>query len=109
MPKHHINLVSRGFLNVAVLFEKRWVIQITKVLVDNGDVYFSDFTRAIPELSDRLLSLRLRELGAAGLVEKIDHDGHRPSYKLAQSDQAVQIKKIIQEIEALAQIVAVKD
>ena len=47
------------------LVGKRWTGAILFVLMD-GPTRFSEFKRLVPDLSDRLLSERMKELGAGG-------------------------------------------
>jgi DNA-binding HxlR family transcriptional regulator len=54
------------------LIGKRWNGAIVRSML-SGSVRFSDFLSQIPGLSDRLLSERLRELEAAGVVKRIVH------------------------------------
>ena len=49
------------------LIGRRWSGAILRVLLD-GPTRFSDITGAVPGLSDRLLSERLKELEAEGMV-----------------------------------------
>ncbi len=56
------------------LIGKRWSGAIIWTLRD-GEMRFADLKRAVPGLSDRLLSRRLRELESAGLVERQVEDG----------------------------------
>lgn len=49
------------------LIGRRWTGAILRVLL-SGETRFSDVTAAIPGLSDRLLSERLKELEAEGIV-----------------------------------------
>jgi DNA-binding HxlR family transcriptional regulator len=51
------------------LLGKRWTGLILEVLM-NGAVRFTEMAQAIPELSDRMLAERLKELEAAGLVSR---------------------------------------
>lgn len=51
------------------LIGKRWTGAVLRELL-NGTVRFSDLRAAIPGLSDRLLSERLKELEAEGVVER---------------------------------------
>ena len=62
---------------------KRWAGAILWTLAP-GPLYFAEIAQAVPGLSDRLLSRRLRELEAVGLVERSVHDGTPPrvSYEL---------------------------
>jgi DNA-binding HxlR family transcriptional regulator len=51
------------------LIGKRWTGAIVIVLLD-GPLRFSQIGSAVPQLSDRLLSQRMKELEAWGLVER---------------------------------------
>ena len=50
------------------LIGKRWTGAIVRVLLSSGPLRFSQIAHAVPELSDRLLSERIKELEARGLV-----------------------------------------
>jgi DNA-binding HxlR family transcriptional regulator len=66
------------------LVGRRWTGAILFKLVD-GPLYFRELLVSVPGISDRLLSQRLRELEAQGLVERSVHDGApaRVSYRLS--------------------------
>src|SRR5947207_7323938 len=51
------------------LIGKRWTGAIVGVLF-HGPLRFSEIAQAVPELSDRLLSERMKELEAHGVVER---------------------------------------
>ena len=51
------------------LVGRRWTGAILRALMD-GPLRFSEVAAAIPELSDRLLSERMKELEARGLVTR---------------------------------------
>jgi len=51
------------------LIGRRWTGAILRVLMD-GPLRFSEIGQAVPELSDRLLSERMKELEARGIVER---------------------------------------
>lgn len=52
-----------------VLFNKKWTIQIIRDMFF-GKKHFSEFQENKPELSNKVLSQRLKELCDEGLVEK---------------------------------------
>lgn len=52
------------------LVGKRWTGAIVSVLLAAGPLRFSEVAQAIPQLSDRLLSERMKELEARGVVER---------------------------------------
>ena len=61
------------FHEAVELLGKRWTGAIVHALL-SGPMRFSELTHAVPQISDRLLSMRLKELEACGIVER---DGPR--------------------------------
>lgn len=84
------------------LIGRRWSGAILITLLD-GPLYFRELGGAVPGMSDRLLSQRLRELEAQGLVERCVHDGPpaRVSYALTETGGA--LEPAIRELHAWAQ------
>jgi DNA-binding HxlR family transcriptional regulator len=84
------------------LIGKRWSGAILAVLMD-GPLHFSEIRRAVPEISDRLLSERLKELEAEGLVGRRVIDGApvRTEYSLTKKGQA--LEPALQTLQAWAQ------
>jgi DNA-binding HxlR family transcriptional regulator len=73
------------------LVGKRWTGAILFVLMD-GPTRFSEFKRLVPDLSDRLLSERMKELEAEGIVERrvIDDTPVRVEYRLTEKGEALE-------------------
>jgi DNA-binding HxlR family transcriptional regulator len=73
------------------LIGKRWTGAILFVLMD-GPLRFSEVKQLVPELSDRLLSERMKELEAEGLVERdvIDDTPVRVEYGLTEKGRALE-------------------
>jgi DNA-binding HxlR family transcriptional regulator len=73
------------------LVGKRWTGAILLVLLD-GPLHFSGIRQLVPELSDRLLSERLKELEAEGIVERRVLDGSpvRVEYSLTEKGEALE-------------------
>ena len=73
------------------LIGKRWTGAIVLVLLD-GPLHFSGIRELVPELSDRLLSERLKELEAEGVVERRVLDGSpvRVEYSLTPKGEALE-------------------
>jgi DNA-binding HxlR family transcriptional regulator len=61
--------VCEHFQQAAELLGKRWNPQLVRALLGGG-VRFSDLRAGIPQISDHLLSERLKELEAAGIVTR---------------------------------------
>jgi DNA-binding HxlR family transcriptional regulator len=73
------------------LIGKRWTGAILFVLMD-GPLRFSEVKLLVPDLSDRLLSERLKELEAEGIVERrvIDDMPVRVEYTLTEKGRALE-------------------
>src|SRR5918992_240197 len=73
------------------LIGQRWTGAIVAVLLD-GPLHFSEIRRLVPEISDRLLSERLKELEAEGIVERRVIDGApvRTEYSLTKKGKALE-------------------
>lgn len=73
------------------LVGKRWTGAILLVLLD-GPLHFSGIRHLVPELSDRLLSERLKELEAEKIVERRVLDGSpvRVEYSLTAKGRALE-------------------
>ncbi|WP_225823618.1 winged helix-turn-helix transcriptional regulator [Streptomyces naphthomycinicus] len=83
--------VDDGITRVFQLLGKRWSGPIVAVLVEQP-AYFADLRRAIPGISERMLSDRLAELGSAGLVLREVDEGPplRVSYRLTEAGAALE-------------------
>jgi DNA-binding HxlR family transcriptional regulator len=68
------------------LIGKRWTGAIVSALID-GPLRFGELSRAVPAMSDRLLSRRLRELESEGLVGREVENGSpvRVTYSLTEA------------------------
>src|SRR5918998_780783 len=73
------------------LIGKRWTGAILFVLMD-GPLRFSEVKVLVPDLSDRLLSERLKELEGEGIVERRPSEGvpMRIEYSLTEKGRALE-------------------
>jgi DNA-binding HxlR family transcriptional regulator len=73
------------------LIGKRWTGAIVFVLLE-GPLRFSEVKALVPDLSDRLLSERMKELEAVGIVERrvIDEMPVRVEYRLTEKGKALE-------------------
>ena len=83
--KEEPSAVCPHFHAAIELIGKRWTGAILCALTD-GPLRFAELTRAVPGLSDRLLSQRLRELEGEELVKREVESGHpvRVTYSLTE-------------------------
>ena len=72
------------------LLGKRWTGAIVHVLLP-GAMRFSEIAQAIPQISDRLLSMRLRELESSGIIARRVWEAApvRVEYELTPKGQAL--------------------
>ena len=89
------------------LIGKRWTGAIVGVLLNapaegEGGLRFSEIAQAVPELSDRLLSERMKELEARGVVERRVLSGPpvHVEYRLTEMGRA--LKPALDELRAWA-------
>jgi DNA-binding HxlR family transcriptional regulator len=86
------------YQHAAEIIGKRWTGVIVRALI-TGHTRFSDIARTVPGVSDRLLSERLKELEAEGIVTRTVTDSHpvRVDYALTEMGRA-----LIPVVEAVA-------
>jgi DNA-binding HxlR family transcriptional regulator len=83
------------------LIGKRWSGAIIWALAD-GPMRFADLKRAVPGLSDRLLSQRLRELETAGLMSRTVEDGLPVKVTYELTEKGLALKPSIQTLREWA-------
>ena len=73
------------------LVGKRWTGAILSVLMD-GPLRFSEVRALVPDLSDRLLSERMKELEAEGIVERqvVEGTPGHVEYRLTSKGRALE-------------------
>jgi DNA-binding HxlR family transcriptional regulator len=84
------------------LIGKRWAGAILWALCERPH-YFGELSLAIPGLSDRLLSRRLRELESEGLVERSVHAGSPARVSYALTDKGEALAPAIHKLDEWAQ------
>ena len=79
------------FHEAVELVGKRWTGAIVHALLP-GPLRFSELAQAIPQISDRLLSMRLKELEGLGIVERHVCEGSpvRVEYALSPKGRALE-------------------
>lgn len=84
------------------LIGRRWTGAIVSVLINASTLRFGEIAEAVPELSDRLLSERMKELEARGLVVRTVCAGRpvRVEYSLTEMGRA--LAPAIAEVERWA-------
>jgi DNA-binding HxlR family transcriptional regulator len=83
------------------LIGKRWTGAIVSALTD-GPKRFGELGKAVPGLSDRLLSQRLRELEEAGVVERQVEPGTPVKVSYSLTGKGADLGPAIAELKAWA-------
>jgi len=80
---------------------KRWTGAILMVLLD-GPLRFSEVRSLVPDLSDRLLSERLKELEAEGIVARRVLEGTPVRVEYALSEKGRALEPAVRALKAWA-------
>lgn len=85
------------------LIGRRWTGAIVGVLIHRDTLRFGEIANAVPQLSDRLLSERMKELEARGVVRRTVCPGRplRVEYELTEMGRA--LAPTVRELERWAQ------
>jgi DNA-binding HxlR family transcriptional regulator len=84
------------------LIGRRWTGAIVAVLIDGGPLRFSEISHAVPELSDRLLSERMKELEARGVVSRHVDPGPPVKVLYELTDMGRSLEPALQELKSWA-------
>jgi DNA-binding HxlR family transcriptional regulator len=83
------------------LIGKRWTGAILLVLLD-GPLRFSEIRHLVPDLSDRLLSERLKELEAEDIVERRVLDGSPVRVEYALTGKGMALEPAVRALKSWA-------
>ena len=83
------------------LIGKRWTGAILFVLLD-GPLLFSEVKVLVPDLSDRLLSERLKELEQEGIVERRSSEGVPVRIEYALTEKGRALEPAVRSLKAWA-------
>ncbi|MGZ4270265.1 MAG: winged helix-turn-helix transcriptional regulator [Solirubrobacteraceae bacterium] len=85
------------------LIGRRWTGAIVAVLIDHGPLRFSELRSAVPGVSDRLLSERVKELEARGVVERAVDPGPPISVHYDVTPMGRELQPALAKLRAWAQ------
>jgi DNA-binding HxlR family transcriptional regulator len=83
------------------LVGRRWTGAILRVLME-GPMRFSEIAQAIPELSDRLLSERMKELESRGIVRRTVIPGPPLRVRYELSTMGTELEPALIELQSWA-------
>ena len=84
------------------LVGRRWTGAILRVLLSDGPMRFSEIAQAVPELSDRLLSERMKELEARGIVQRKVFPGPPVRVEYGVSEMGRELEPALAELQEWA-------
>ena len=84
---------------MADLLERRWQLSILYAAL-NGALRFSEFADAVPGISPRMLSERLHDLEAAGLVNRTVVPSSPPTVEYRLTESGRRLAPIIDAVGA---------
>ena len=99
---HHLSAFCPTYHRAIELIGRRWTGVILRAML-SGEGRFSDIATAVPGLSDRLLSERLKELEAEGIVTRtvVPTTPVRVDYAL--TEKGLALNEVIISISAWAE------
>jgi DNA-binding HxlR family transcriptional regulator len=84
------------------LIGRRWTGAIVSVLIHRQTLRFGEIAEAVPELSDRLLSERMKELEARGVVCRTVRPGRPVRVEYALTEMGRELAPAVHELERWA-------
>lgn len=93
--------LSDEFVNAFEIFAKKWNAIIIYLLAQK-ECRFSEIIQHLPQLSERILSVRLTELIALKLVEKNTHNFGKAKFTYRLTEKGNELAKALHDIERWA-------
>src|ERR1700722_14337375 len=87
------------FHQAVELIGRRWTGAILEILMQGGSLRFSTIAAAVPDLSDRMLSDRLKELESNSLVERTVYPGPPVRVQYALTHAGLQLAPALEELK----------
>jgi DNA-binding HxlR family transcriptional regulator len=100
-PARRCNPVPEEVRQTADLLERRWQLSIIYAAL-SGAMRFGEFADAIAGISPRMLSERLRDLEAAGLVERTVIPSSPPTVEYRLTERGRRLGPIIEAMRDYA-------
>ena len=84
-----------GILDV---ISRKWALLIIAVIGNKGCARFNEILKALPGLTPKILARRLRELEAAGLVERKVYPATPPKVEYTLTQEGAELRKLIKPL-----------
>jgi DNA-binding HxlR family transcriptional regulator len=102
-PEHEGPALCPYFHTAVELVGRRWTGAIVAVLLQEGPLRFRQLAQAVPDLSDRLLAQRLRELEGRGMVVRTELEGRPVGVEYELTEMGRDLQASITEMTRWAQ------
>jgi DNA-binding HxlR family transcriptional regulator len=94
--------VCQRYQRAAELVGRRWSAAVIRTALE-GPVRFTEIRTSVPGLSARLLAERLRELEAAGILERHESPGVPVVTEYRLTPKGAALVNVVRELEAWAE------
>ena len=102
------NIVCKNKSNVLIGFKGRKIFIIIWNLIDKP-LRFSDLRKNIPSITDRMLSLQLKELEEEGFVERVVTEGNPPKIDYQLTDKTTGLLPALTALESYGRALVQKN
>lgn len=99
---HRCEPVPVQVRQTASLLERRWQLSVIYAAL-SGAMRFSEFAQAVDGISPRMLAERLRDLEAAGLIERRVLPTSPPAVEYRLTERGRQLGPIVEAMRAYAE------
>ncbi len=80
------------------VISRKWALLIIAVIGGKGRARFNEILKALPGLTPKILARRLRELEAAGLVERKVYPVMPPKVEYILTQEGAELRKLIKPL-----------
>jgi DNA-binding HxlR family transcriptional regulator len=81
----------------------RWAMHIIKLIGDRGTLHFGALKRAIPGISDKVLTEQLRRFERAGILEREPKPAARPEMLYSLTSRGRELKTFVDGLKELGE------
>ena len=92
-----------AFESLLTLLTGTWTLQILWVLRNRGSIRFGELKRAIPGISAKVLTDRLRMLEQTGLVDREYKPTIPPQVSYSPTKRAMELNEVFDRLEVIAE------
>lgn len=81
------------------IFQSKWNVWVLFELSQNQTMRFGELKKAIPSISNTMLTATLRELEELGLVNRVQFNEIPPRVEYSATENAAELKTVFQAME----------